>query len=100
MKTGMFRNSCLCSETFDVADVDVTTLAFGPVLASPAHNLLDPAVLASHLQDVNSDGFTDLVSHYSQKQTGLASGVMQACIEGQTVGGDAIFGCDSVNIIR
>jgi hypothetical protein len=89
---GVVPVAILGSETFDVADVDVTTLAFGPAFASPAHS--------GHLEDVNSDGFTDLVSHYRQKQTGLAPGDMQACIEGQTTGGEVIFGCDSVNIVK
>jgi len=89
----------LGSDTFDVADVDVTTLAFGPNAATPAHDLTDPVVYALHLKDVNDDGFTDLVSHYIQKQTGLASGDVEGCITGQTTGGTAIEGCDSVRIL-
>ena len=57
-------------------------------------------MLADHLEDVNSDGFTDLVSHYRQKETGLREGDMQACIVGQTIGGEPVFGCDSVNIVK
>ena len=97
---GVVPVAILGSETFDVTDVDVTTLAFGPDGASPAHDLTDPIVYADHLQDVNGDGFTDLVSHYHQAETGLVLGDMQACIEGETSGGDLVFGCDSVNIVN
>jgi len=89
---GVVPVAILGSETFDAAEVDVTTLTFGPAGASPTHG--------GHLEDVNSDGFTDLVSHYRQKETGLAQGDMQACINGQTNGGEPIFGCDSVFIVR
>ena len=88
----------LGSDTFDVTDVDVTTLAFGPSGATPIHDLTDPVVYASHLEDVNNDGFTDLVSHYVQKETGLLSGDIEACITGQTTGGTPIEGCDSVKV--
>ncbi len=88
----------LGSNTFDVTDVDVTTLAFGTSGATSKHDLTDPVVYALHLEDVNSDGFTDLVSHYKQKDTGLASGDTEACITGATTGGTAIEGCDSVRV--
>ena len=88
----------LGSDTFDVTDVDVITLAFGPSGATPKHDLTDPTVYASHLEDVNGDGFTDLVSHYVQKETGLLSSDIEACITGQTTDGTAIEGCDSVRV--
>ena len=88
----------LGSDTFDVTDVDVTTLAFGPNGTPPKHDLTDPLVYASHLEDVNGDALIDLVSHYSQKDAGLASGDREACIAGATTGGTPIEGCDSVRV--
>jgi len=88
----------LGSDTFDVTDVDVTTLMFGPSGATPKHDLTDPLVYASHLEDVNNDGLIDLVSHYSQKDAGLASGDTEACITGLLLDGTPIEGCDSVKV--
>lgn len=47
----------LRSEDFDVADVDVTTLAFGPDAAAPAH------CHGPHVEDVDGDGLLDLLAH-------------------------------------
>ena len=84
----------LGSATFDVNDIDRTTLAFGPGGATPAHTDL------GHLEDVNGDGFMDLVSHYPTQDTGLALGDTDACVTGSTTGGQAFQGCDSVNIVK
>ncbi len=84
---------------FDVTDVDVTTLDFGPNHALAAHDLTDPATYADHLQDVNLDGLTDLVSHYRQKETGLTPSDTEACLHGATLGGTPIEGCDSVRVL-
>jgi hypothetical protein len=87
------------SDSFDVTDIDVTTLEFGPAGATPRHDLTDPLVYASHLEDANGDGYMDLVSHFRQKETGLAPGDTEACITGETTGGTPIEGCDSVRIL-
>ena len=87
---GLVPVAILGSDAFDVTEVDVITLEFGPAGATPAHD--------GHLEDVNGDGFTDLVSHYVQKETGLSSGDTEACITGETLDGAPIFGCDSVRV--
>jgi hypothetical protein len=97
---GVIPVAILGSATFDVTNVDVTTLRFGPAAAVPVDNLTDPATYADHLQDVNLDGFTDLVSHYRQKDTGLGSSDTQACINGATNGGTPIKGCDAVRVLN
>ena len=55
----------LGSDSFDVANVDVTTLAFGPDGASFEHSH------GPHFEDVNGDGLTDLMAHYRVEETGL-----------------------------
>lgn len=89
---GLVPVAILGSDTFDVLDVDVTTLAFGPDGATPVHN--------GHLEDVNDDGFTDLVTHYKQKETGLASSDTEACITGLLLDATPIDACDLVKIVK
>ncbi len=97
--TGVIPVAVLGSADFDVLEIDVSTLRFGPALAAPDHELLDPATFLDHLEDVNGDGFVDLVSHYQVGETGLAPGDTEAYLIGVTLTGVPIEGVDSVRII-
>lgn len=87
---GTIPVAILGSDTLDVTDVDVSTLAFGS--AAPVHTV------GGHLEDVNDDGLTDLLSHYSAQETGIAFGQTEACVTGDLLDGTPLQGCDAIAV--
>jgi hypothetical protein len=90
---GVVAVAILGSEDFDVGDIDVTTLAFGPFYAPPEH-----AVGGQH-KDVNADGFPDLLAHFRTEETGIEFGDTAACLSGETLDGQLFEGCDAIQTV-
>jgi len=87
-KKGVIPVALLGYDGFDVTTVDVTTLLFAG--ASPAHDLTDPLTYADHLQDVNYDGITDLVSHYVMGDTDIVKDDTSADLTYELIGSDVV----------
>jgi len=90
---GVIPVSILGSETFDVAGIDLKTVRFGPGGAEPAHSH------PGHAQDVNLDGFTDLLTHFRTQDTGIACGDDSATLTGVTTSGESFEGSDSIRTV-
>jgi hypothetical protein len=90
---GVIPVAILGSDEFDVADVDATTLAFGPEAAPLAHRN------GPHSVDLNRDGFADLLAHFLTEEAGLVLGDEQACVTGELLDGTPFGGCDSVTTV-
>jgi CSLREA domain-containing protein len=96
---GRISVAILGSAVFDVIDIDVATLRFGPEAAAPDDDLSVTAVFENQLRDVDGDGFADLVSHYRAQSTGIAFGDAEACVTGATLHGALFEGCDAIKTV-
>jgi hypothetical protein len=77
----------LGSAALDVSLVDVDSLSFGPGGATP--------VFPPRYEDVNDDGFGDLVTQYRIRDSGLVVGDTEACLSGE-IGGTPFTACDAI----
>jgi len=89
---GVIPVAVLGSMDFDATQVDFSTVEFGPGKASPVHD--------GHVENVNGDGFEDMVFHFNTQGTGITCGDTEATLLGETFGGDAFSGTDSVKTAR
>jgi hypothetical protein len=78
--------------TFDATTVDPFSVRFGPKGAKEAHH-------QGHVEDVNHDGEPDLLLHFKTQATGIQCGDTSATLTGETFGGQAIQGTDSIKTV-
>ena len=82
---------------FDVTQLDAESLAFGPDGAGPiAGTPEDPF---PRIEDVNEDGFDDLVVLFEVAETGIALGDTEVCVTGETDSEVSLAECDSVEVV-
>lgn len=79
----------LTTDSFDATTASPTTVRFGPTgsEAAPVH---------SALEDVDGDGDIDLILHFDTQATGIECGDVSALLTGETFGGQAIEGSESI----
>jgi hypothetical protein len=82
----------LTTGDFDATTVDPLSVEFGPDGATESHG-------RGHIEDVDGDGDDDLVLHFRTQDTGIQCGDTSASLTGETFGGQAIEGSDSINTV-
>ena len=88
---GVIPVAVLGSEEFYAPLVNFSTVEFGPGKASPVHD--------GHVEDVNGDGFDDMVFHFKTQETGIVCGNSDATLTGETTGGPGFTGTDTVKTV-
>jgi hypothetical protein len=92
---GVVPVAILGSATFDASQVDPLTVT----MADAKVKLKGKGTPMASLQDVNGDGFLDMVVQVSTSTLALSAGATEAIVEGATVGGMSFSGKDSVTIV-
>lgn len=94
---GTISVAILTTADFNALDVDHTTVTLeGAVETHVDRNSYEPR---RHEEDVDGDGDTDLVLHFVAAETTLDCSSVEATLTGETFGGAAIEGTDSVNMV-
>lgn len=83
----------LYTELFDATQVDWETVLFGPKGATESHG-------RAHVKDVDGDGDMDMLLHFNNQDTGIQCGDTEATLTGDTFGGEAITGSDSIVTVK
>lgn len=83
---------------FDATQVDPQTLTLAGVHVKMRGSNKNKMPMAA-FEDVNGDGLLDLVVHFDTDELKLKELDTEAVIEGQTFGGDAFRGTDTIKVI-
>lgn len=86
----------LGTDIFDVTNIDPGTVTLAG--ASIAMRGKSNKLLAS-TDDVNGDGYTDLIIHIETEDLGLDEGSTEAVLQGETYNGITVIGSDSINLV-
>ena len=81
----------LGSIDFDAIQADFSTVTFGRDGASPVHD--------GHVEDVNVDGFMDMVFHFKTQEIGIVCDDTEVTLMGETFGGVQFTGTDTVKTV-
>ena len=92
-KKDRVKVAILGSKSFNVADVDTSSLRFG---AKGDEKTLRKC--KRRLKDVNRDGHKDLVCKFNLKDTGFKADTSKAVLSGYTKGGAVFHGSDNVEV--
>lgn len=86
---GSIPVAILTTNTFDVTRVDPLSVRFGPNAVMEEHG-------RGHFEDVDRDGFSDMVLHFRIQETGIACHQTLVTLTGSTIDGVLIKGTDFI----
>ena len=89
---GVVPVAILSTPTFDATKVNPLTVRFG-------RTGTEAAAVHFSLQDVNGDGFLDMVLQFRVQSTGLQLGISQATLMGRTMDGTPFRGSGAIQVI-
>jgi len=90
---GLVPVALLGGPDFSVSAVDGGTVGFGRMHEAGA------APIRFAFEDVNLDGFMDMVFKFEARATGLQPGDIEACLHGMLLSGEHFCGHDAVIVI-
>ena len=88
---GVIPVAVLGSMGFDATQVDFSTVTFGLNGVFTVHD--------GHVEDVNDDGFMDMMFHFKTQESGIVCGDTEATLMGDTFDGFRFTGTDTVNTV-
>jgi hypothetical protein len=86
---GKIPIAILSSATFNAVDIDTATVRFG-------HSGTEATVVQSSIEDVNDDGYVDMMLHFNTQETGIQCTDTSAVLKGKTFHGQDIIGTDVI----
>jgi hypothetical protein len=97
-ETGVIPVAILSTDAFDATSVDHTTVSFGG--ACETHISNKTGELRRHEEDVDGNGYTDLVFHFLIGDTNLDCDSIEGKIVGETFSGEIFEGSDMVHMLK
>ena len=94
------RVAVLGSDSFDVSAIDPSTLRFGPKGAAAFQQAGPGLFQKSYPEDVDGDGYDDLIAGFLIQDTGIACGDETATLTGGTYAGVAFQGYDWIETVK
>lgn len=89
---GVIPVAILGSSELDVHDIDQSTIEFATAAMDDHHGV-------GHFEDVNGDGFTDLVLHFRTQETDIQYGDTEACLSAVLEDGCVLNACDNIRTV-
>ena len=89
---GVIPVAILSTNTFDATTVNPASVKFGPAEAVETHG-------RGHTEDVNRDGWRDLVVHFHTQDTGIVCGNTSVSLTGTTFSGQTFKGSASIRTV-